>query len=299
MGTKVDVFDLGPCSAGDRIIVSIKPSAGSPLDPTTAIFDAAQELVALNDDAALSAGRVDSFIDVIVGTGGAHFYLATTRFFFASTGGAYDASVEIQRGSGVPAPQGQRLLLNFAAGSVVIPDEGSFQFDAFDAQDIDAAYAGLTAQIKTKIVDTVRQNFAATGMQIFTSDDAVQPAEPFSTIHFGSFSSTKFGVAQAVDAGNRDCCDDGIVFTDDFDKPFSPRPSADGIAVAIGNVAAHEAGHLLGLNHVADITALMDTTGAASTLLADQEFKTAPLAQTIFPFGMQNDMALLNRVIPK
>ena len=80
--------------------------------------------------------------------------------------------------------------------------------------------------------------------------------------------------------------------------PVARRPSVDGIAVATGNGASPEAGHLLGLEHVAEVTALMDTTGTASTLLADQEFKVAPLDQSVFPIGEQDAPALLNKVIP-
>jgi len=48
-------------------------------------------------------------------------------------------------------------------------------------------------------------------------------------------------------------------------------------------------GHLLGLNHVADIYDLMDTTGGASTLLLDQEFlRDSPLDSSVFPFGIQD-----------
>lgn len=300
-GSKVDVYDLGPVSPGDHVVAHVRPAAGSTLDPTTAIFDTNGELFALNDDTDTAAGRVDSTIDDIVAQGSDHFYLATTKYFSGNNGGAYEGDVTITRGGTIPAPLPQILLLNFAGGSITIPDEGTFNFPAFNSADIDPSYAGQTAVIKAKIIATVRQNFQNFGITIVTSDDP--PVDNsncvVSTMQFGAFSATKFGISQEVDQANRNRCDDGIVYTDDFDKPFSPRPSVDGIGVAIGNVAAHEAGHLLGLNHVADITDLMDTTGSASTLLADQEFKTAPLAGSIFPFGKQNGPALLNRVIPK
>jgi len=297
-GSKVDVYDLGPCEPGDRIIVSVRPAVGSSLDPTIAVFNADQEVFALNDDADPAGGGFGSAIDDIVTIGSPHFYLAITKFFFANVGGSYDANVEIRRGQPIPTPGVQRLLLNFAGGSIDIRDEGTFTTGPFNAADIDGDYAGHTGRIKAKIVEVVRENFEGTGLQIFSTDDPAVPTESVSVIYFGAFSRTKFGVAQAVDQANRDCCDDGIVFTDDFDKPFATKPSVDGIAIAIGNVASHEAGHLLGLNHVADVTDLMDTTGSASTLLADQEFKSAPLAPTIFPIGVQNGPALLQRVIP-
>jgi hypothetical protein len=297
-GAKVDVYDLGEVGPGDRLIISVKPTAGSRLDPTIAVFDQNEELFALNDDVNLAAGQLDSAVDEAVTVAASHLYLAVAKFFFDNQGGTYEGNVEIQRGVGIAMPAPQMLWLNFAGGAVTIPGEGSYTLDVFDSADIDAAYAGQTAVIKAKIIEIVRSNFRNTGLIITTSDEVAAPVDPFSTLHFGAYSGTKFGVAESVDQGNRDRCDDGIIYTDDFDKPFAPMPSTEGIGVAIGNVAAHEAGHLLGLSHVADVTALMDTTGSASTLLADQEFKTAVLSNTVFPFGKQNDMALLLRVVP-
>jgi hypothetical protein len=297
-GDKVDVYDLGPMNPGDRINVTVRPTEGSFLDPLTAIFDGNEELFALNDDVDFTTGRLDSAIDDVVTAASPRYYLAITRFAFSDTDGQYQADVEIQRGVPLPQPPAQVILLDFDGGSVTIPGEGTINVDAFDAADIDAAYSGKTAMIKTTIINVFRDRFSATGLVVATTDDANLPADPFSIILFGGFSQTKFGIAEAVDGGNRDRCDDGIVFTDDFDKPFAQQPSAEGIGTAIGNVAAHEAGHLLGLNHVADVTDLMDTTGSASTLLAHQIFKTAELASSIFPFGKQNGVSILARVIP-
>ena len=297
-GNKVDVLDLGPMAPGDRVIVTVKPTAGSSLDPVAALFDANQELFALNDDVNFEAGMIDSAINDVVVTATARFFFAITRFPLGSQEGAYDATIEVVRGQAMPAPPAQVLLLNFAGGSVTIPGEGTINVNAFDAAEIDAAYAGQTAVIKAKIIEIVEAAFASTGIEVVSSDDPMQPSNPFSTILFGGFSQTKFGVAQDVDTGNQDRCDDGIVFTEDFDKPFAMQPTVEGIGVAIGNVAAHEAGHLLGLNHVADVTDLMDTTGSASTLLANQIFKTSRLASSVFPIGLQNGPAMLNRVIP-
>lgn len=296
---KANVFDLGPCAAGDRIVVTVDPTLNSPLDPITAIFDAAGELFAFNDDVDMMSGQLGSYIDEVVWDASDHFYLAISKFYRDSSGGDYQASVRIERGGTVQRPPVQVLLLDFTGGSVTIPGEGTVTCTAFDAADIGPSYAGLTDQIKAKIAETVRQNYRNTGLQIVTSDDPPPAAGTFSTVRFGAYSADKFGIAQGVDQGNKNRCDDGVVFTDNFYVPFHTPPTADGIGIAIGNVAAHEAGHLLGLNHVADVTDLMDTTGTASTLLADQEFKTSPLDTSVFPFGSQNGPAMLNRVVPR
>ena len=296
---KAAVYDLGAVAPGDRIIASVGASTGSALDTTLAIFDAQGELFALNDDVDLSAGMLGSAIDDVVVTASTNFYLAVSKFFFDATGGAYEGTVRIERGGAMPSPAAQTLLLKFDGGTATIESEGTLNVDPFDAADIDAAYAGNTAAIKTKIVEIVREDFLGTGVQVVTTDEnPVLTPGTFSTMYFGTFSSTKFGVADNVDQGNRDRCDDGIVFTDNFDDPFAAQPTTAGIGMAIGNVASHEAGHLLGLNHVGDIAALMDSTGTASTLLANQTFKTAPLTEQIFPIGTQNAPAILQRVVP-
>lgn len=293
------VFDLGAVSPGDRVMVEVDAADGSTLDPVIAIFDENQELFSLSDDINTDAGNFNSAIDDVVAQPSSKFYLAVTKFFLDSSGGAFSASVTIERGGKVKTPAVQTLLLNFAGGPATIKSEGSFDLDPFDAADIDPAYTGDTAAIKQTIVDTVKENFSPFGIVIVTTDEnpTLTPGT-YSTIHFGAFSPTKFGVADNVDIGNLDYCDDGIIFTNGFDNPFAKRPSVTGIGVAIGNVASHEAGHLLGLSHVADITALMDNTGSASTLLADQNFKTATLSPSVFPIGEQNAPAILDRVIP-
>jgi hypothetical protein len=289
---------MGACAAGDRIIVSVDPALGSPLDPVVAVFDPAGDLFALNDDADPTSGDLGSYVEDTVWTAGDHFYLAISRFYRDTSTGEYQATVHIERGGTVTRPPVQYLVLDFDGGSITIPGEGTITIDVFDAADVDAAYAGKTAEVKAKIKEIVQQNYRDTGLQVVTTDDPAPAAGTFSTIYFGAYSATKFGIAEGVDQGNKDRCDDGIVFTDDFDKPFATQPTVEGLGIAIANVAAHEAGHLLGLSHVTDVTDLMDTTGSASTLLADQEFKTSPLHISVFPLGEQNGPALLSRVVP-
>ncbi len=298
-GDEVDFYEIGTLEPGDRIIVAVNAVSGGSLDPVIAIFNDAEELFALNDDVDLAGGNLNSAMDDIVTEPASRLYLLITKFAFGSQGGEYEGTVQIEQTGAVPTLDLQTLLLDFNGGAFSITNEGSFDLDPFDAADIDAAYAGMTGQIKDKIAETVRENFAETGLVIVTTDEnPVLTPGTFSVIYFGAFSPDKFGVADSVDQGNADRCDDGIVFTNSFDDPFSTQPSANGIGVAIGNVAAHEAGHLLGLNHVADVDDLMDNTGTASTLLADQEFMTSELSPSVFPLGFQNSPALLERVVP-
>jgi len=78
---------------------------------------------------------------------------------------------------------------------------------------------------------------------------------------------------------------------------FSVTPTVEELAVGIGNIAAHEAGHLLGLNHVSDDDALMDDRSPADAFLWDQEFMEAPLSSDIMSIGTQDAVMLLDLIV--
>jgi hypothetical protein len=65
----------------------------------------------------------------------------------------------------------------------------------------------------------------------------------------------------------------------------------------IGNVASHEFGHLLGLFHTQEPADLMDTTGTAWDLVADQSFLTAALEPSVFPYGRENSPRRLGEIV--
>jgi hypothetical protein len=97
-----------------------------------------------------------------------------------------------------------------------------------------------------------------------------------------------------VDSYNIDACDDAIIFAESFSPDvFSFRLTAREMGIAIGNVASHEAGHLLGLNHVDDDLDLMDDRSLADAFLADQEFLDSDLSTDILPIGTQDSALLL------
>jgi len=297
--TIVDVWNIGTVSAGDRIVLTVNAALGSFVDPVAALFDNDEDLMVQNDDVDANTNRFDARIEHVVAESSARCFVAISASFFSSNTGAYIGELRVIRGGLPRAPQPQKLMLNFAAASNVnIPNVGRYDFPAFNAADIDLAYAGQTALIKAGIVARVRALYARYGVIVQTSDDGLPITAPdVSTIYFGNYSRTVFGISQQVDSGNRDACDDGIVFTDAFDDAFAVRPTTSGIALAIANVAAHEAGHLLGLAHVADVLDLMDTTGSASTLLGDQQFKRSQLDRSVFRIGFQNGPKLLEATV--
>jgi hypothetical protein len=298
----LDVFQVNGLGAGDRVVIDCATPA-SALDVSIAVFDDRQRLVMTNDDRGGSTDRfLDSFVDWIARHDAEPHYLVVTHAAFAASGrftGNYTVDVTVTPGSNAPAPAPQTLLLNFNGGLVQSDPLGTFDLDPFDAGRIAAAYAGRTTELKNVIVDTMRQNYERFNVDIITTDDPPPPSgTEFSTIHFGGFDPFAFGIAEQVDLYNADFCDDAVIFAESFEpRVFSSTPNVDELGIAIGNVAAHEAGHLLGLNHVTDDRALMDDQSPADAFIVDQEFMQAPLSPDIMRIGTQDAVLLLNETV--
>ena len=292
----VDVFAIGARSIGDRILVGFHPTeTGRPA--TVAVFDARERLVALLHGRA--SGTAADVVGVTFRRNTTNVFLAVSHASDAVAPGSYrlDVSVEREEPLSVAAPQ--TLLLNFGGATLSMPILDARVIAPFDAGEVATEFAGQDLFFKQTIVETVRENFAAFSVEVRTSDDAEPlPASGVSTILFGSFSPRAFGASEGVDVLNTNRCDDGVVFTETFQPfAFGFAPSAEAVAVAMGNVASHEAGHLLGLSHVTDPTALMDELSPGVHLLSDQEFRRAPLAPSVFPIGLQDAELLLSETV--
>jgi hypothetical protein len=59
----------------------------------------------------------------------------------------------------------------------------------------------------------------------------------------------------------------------------------------------HELGHLLGLFHTRGADQLMDDTRSAWDLVGESKLDRAPLAETVFPMGMEDPGAVLARSV--
>ena len=297
----LDVFLLGSLSPGDRVIVDAD-TPGSRLDISVGIFDAQQLLVYHNDDRGGSSVRLlDSFIDFVVRHAGDGHYLVVTHAAFAAPGefvGGYRIDVSVAGGFEVPEPVGQVLVLDFDGAVVDSPTLGLMTLAPFDAASISGIYRNQTDSIKETIRAVFEQNFERFNVAIWTTDDPPPDGTPFSAVYFGGFNADAFGIAENVDLYNADFCDDAVIFTDSFvPHIFTSAPTAVEMGIAIGNVGAHEAGHLLGLNHVDDDSALMDDQSVADAFLEDQEFMVAPLSGDIMRIGRQDAPLLLDEVV--
>jgi hypothetical protein len=296
----LDVFLIGALDAGDRVLIDAS-TAGSNLDVAVAVFDVEGRLMADNDDR--TETNYDSRLDWIVRASGQSFYLVVTDSPFAlanSRSGAYTIDI-LKESSGVaPLPQPQTLVLNFDGGRVEADILGGpLTLAPFDSEDIATIYRGSSETMKQAIAEVVAQNYERFNVTVLTSDDPPPAAGArYSILFFGGFNSGAFGIAEDVDLYNLNRCDDAVIYTESFSlDQFSNRPSVEQMAVAIGNVASHEAGHLLGLNHVRNPLDLMDDSSPADSFLLDQEFTESPLSADIMRIGTQDGVLLLNQSV--
>ena len=303
----LDVFLLGRLDVGDHIVVDVA-TIDSVLDASVALFDSLGRLAYANDDRGGAPDRFfDSLIEFTVRRASDAYFLVVTNASFAGTGqfmGSYIVDITVTPGFVVNPPTPQLLLLTFEGGRITSPVLGPVTLLPFDAGNIRnpgssfAPYVGQTQALKDSIRQAVEQNFERFNVEIVTSDEPLPVGTDFSTVHFGGFDSAAFGEAESVDVYNADFCDDAIIYAESFvPRIFSTLPSVQALGVAIGNVASHEAGHLLGLNHVDEDTALMDDRSAADVFLTDQEFKRAPLSNDIMVIGMQDAVLLLDETV--
>ncbi|NLX23502.1 MAG: matrixin family metalloprotease [Phycisphaerae bacterium] len=283
----VDYFDLGPMTAGDRLTVQIT-TPGSERQMVIGVFDGEGNLFRL----ALSTTRDDGkivgpFFTEAIRHDSDHYYLAATLpTALGMPGAAYQALVTVQRGGPAPEPQPQVVYLNFEGGEVEVPEVGQLVLGPFDPAGIDPAYAGQTALVREHVVQTARQNYARYNVTVLSSDEGPPPAgTAHSTVYFGGYDPWSLGMAlQGTDFYNANPSDDAIVFTERFtDDLFTTRPTAEQLGVALGNVAAHEVGHLLGLSHVVTAADLMNAYTAPDYLLTDQHFRNSLLTVRLFP----------------
>lgn len=292
----VDVYALGPLAAGDRVVIDVW-TPGS-LDAAMALFDEAGRIAFENDDRNLELGQLDPFVNVVLRRTSSVYFLAISAAPLGdrkAQTGSYNVNIQLARGGQPPPTAGQIILLDFTGGVITIPGDQTYAVGPFDAAEIDPAYAGLTAVIRQQVRATVVENFEGLEMDIrMTPGDPLPAPGTFSRVLFGGRNPGAFGISQQIDPYNQDHADSSIIFTNMFaPSRFGRLISPEELGIALGNVATHEIGHLLGLNHVANIADLMDTTGGANTLLLDQEFLSSPLHDTIFLIGFQDSHLLL------
>jgi hypothetical protein len=205
------------------------------------------------------------------------------------SGGEFDFTVRQRVNVDVPGPAPQVVYLNFdGAGDLSVHSQRGISFAPFDADMLGPSYAGATDLVKAAIVDVIREDYAAYNVLLVSSDEGPPPEGAYSTVHFGAYDSRLLGLADSVDQYNADQTQNAIVFVESFEDFEVMGLDEEEMAQMVGNVASHELGHLLGLFHTKVPEDIMDTTGTAWDLAANQAFAGGELEDSVFPIGYED-----------
>lgn len=295
--SEIDIYAIGTLSAGDRLYVDVRTTSGA-LDPVAAIFDSRTYLVAFNDDRAPDASNLNPLLDIVVQGAVDTYYLGVIAYPGERKTGAYHVSLQVQRQyDTTPLAHRQIVFLDWDGGSnVTVPNVGMYNLPAFSAIDVGLP-AAQTGLLKQRVQEIVEERYKAFDLRVLSSDDTAEPAEPHSTVYFGGAHYQAFAISEQIDTFNKSPSDKAIVFTQGFQGAFATNPTFEQMAQALGNTVAHEVGHLLGLVHTADCDDLMDTSCFNDRMLTEQEFSTAQLDDSVFPFGDQPATEILTWVL--
>ncbi len=297
----VDVFALGPTVAGDLIVVDVAGRDG--LNTVAALFDGNGDLIDANDDRSYYAGALDPYLARVIRRDTATVYLGiavSSSTHFASDSGRYDSgsyTVRLRReaDSEVPAARNQLVYLSFEGGArVQIGLEPIEVMRPLSAESISGRLAGQTDYIISLLTEHMRRDLAAYDVTLLSSKNHQIPAEEHSALYFGNFNANYLGLADNVDTGNTYLQQEAIIYAEDLSMFEGLLPSAEETALALANIASHELGHLLGLEHSAEAGDLMATAATARQILeVDAAFARTTLLNGVFPVGWQNGPALL------
>jgi hypothetical protein len=285
------LFRLGHGSADQRWSAYTDAGIARRVAPRLALFDEELNLLARSEPGV--AG-----VSVLLRTATKAIYVGAAPPAGDRAQRTYPLHVRRTAETSAAAPQPQTVWLNFGgAAGVVVRGRESLSLPQFDARRIGSAYAGADERIRTAIADAVALQYAAYGVVVLDSDRDERPHEPHSVIHFGGNHPTLLGLADGVDPLNGRVAESAIVFTDRFAAYAASGLTPDELALAIGNVAAHELGHLLGLYHVRQPGHLMDIHVTLWDLTEPRSLGAGPLDPDVFPVGRTDPAARLAEAV--
>lgn len=277
------IFDLGPLNRGDRLFLSLLTTPGFgefhiPTDQfSLMVLDANQKLLAWYQ--ALRTGDTSSLLPLldefvlftpdtrlVVGHNSLHYYVVVD--------GGVSVSVRVRRNSGLSGQRQQRVLVRFDGSgttAVAAGNQPPRTLPALNATDFNQFFAvspgwgdDETEILKLVIMQTIQNVYAGYNIQFVSSDDGVTPTLPFQTVHVGGETPDGLlGISDYVDPRNETTTGSAIVYATEIAEDgigggfANSINSPNDLGAAIGRVAAHQIGQLLGLRNTDDNTDIM------------------------------------------
>lgn len=280
----VGVFNLGMIEAGTRIIVDL---AGYGSNFSVGLFDDNHQTRIINHD---RYGGRDPYAVLETSDPIPTLYLVITSDPTHASAGLFTATVVHTAGLSFPVSVAQDVILNFSGGeALTIGSVFIARMSPFAAVDLDPRWAALTGEMKSIVMDNLLRTYQGLNVNFYFDDDPDRPTGEVSTIHFGTEDTRNVGLASSIDYGNRAKAQQAIVYTQNFAKYIPYGYTYVDIATGFANVAAHELGHLLGLNHTDLPADVMNVSPTVDALVAPKYFvDDVALDPSVFPVGLQD-----------
>lgn len=292
------IFDLGPVSAGDRIFLSLTtlPGYGE-------VFETGSDFsVMLLEQDPNKPAEYDIFAwyqpQFILFTRDTRLVVPRDMSnLYAVVDGGVSLNVRIGRQSELVDTRPQRVLLDFSGGTdISVAGLDPMDIPPLDANDFNPFFtvnpnfgSTETVALRQAVKSTVETIYAGFNLDVFTTDDPNQPPPPFLRMYVGGTGPSPFllGIADYIDPRNETTTGAGITFatsigavTIENSAMTNPVTDIPGLGQAIGCVAAHEIGHLLGLRHTQREGDLMQSEGpGVSELTVLRSLKRGLVAQ--------------------